>query len=136
MGIEGLLRKSGMCNSDSLALSQVSSASVFKYASRGYGLRFLQSYIDHATLRDMEHYAQRGRDFISQLLEALHTSSITRREIEYDQQRSPEPQGTSCLTGLEVLMRHVALWEGDQRRDWNLEPDSWSSNWVSVLNLC
>ncbi|KDQ15119.1 hypothetical protein BOTBODRAFT_302462 [Botryobasidium botryosum FD-172 SS1] len=95
----------------------------FKYANKGYGLRFLPSYVDF--LGDPpDHIANGPLDFSLLTLEArIHMRNLIRsrhyRDRVFSFQECHPPSihnkkiGDNCLTGFSLLMRHVALWEAE-----------------------
>ncbi|KAJ3816571.1 hypothetical protein F5880DRAFT_1619170, partial [Lentinula raphanica] len=124
-------------------------ARLFKYADRGYGLRWLDKYnhyldpykSSHAKHLleeiarndklcdpplDMNLIAYASRKWTSDVVQRYKQVGLNERtpreppRFEHDMlegygQITSEPLGRSCLTGLHLLMRHVALWEMDQR---------------------
>ncbi|KAJ7452656.1 hypothetical protein FB451DRAFT_1100774 [Mycena latifolia] len=109
---------------------------VFKYANKGYGIRILPSYIssleeskthlqDIAKMEelfalDIDAIAAASRAWTKTLVTEARTypgkeRSFSHLDLENRHQASSEPLGRSCLTGLSLFMRHVALWEMEQR---------------------
>ncbi|KAK0210293.1 hypothetical protein DFS33DRAFT_1378273 [Desarmillaria ectypa] len=112
---------------------------VFKYASKGHGIRILPSYqsalaallegpdneianVDGQVYKQFillghknyplywENASRQGQKY-----RPIKTDStipvFTHALLENNMQRSSEPLGRSCLTGFSLFMRHIALWE-------------------------
>lgn len=96
-------------------------------------MRILPSYVEHVSLDILERKARCGRKYTSMLFRIYQKTSYeytSHRTLDVADQRSPEPQGTSSLSGLELFMRHVALWEGETRGEWKLNQTEWLSTYV------
>ncbi|KAJ7898773.1 hypothetical protein B0H13DRAFT_2664492 [Mycena leptocephala] len=97
---------------------------IFKYANRGYGLRFLPSYLsslnqakepipenhsgEHSLPLDIQRLAEESRIWAREKYEEMKTThghEHIPRYSDLDHHRS------SCLTGFTLLMRSVAYWE-------------------------
>ncbi|KAJ7128823.1 hypothetical protein C8R43DRAFT_1074699 [Mycena crocata] len=114
---------------------------VFKYANKGYGIRILPSYLvslDTAKGRlediardenlfelDIDAIAKASRRWTRAVAE--ETTICSHLNLENKHQLSAEPQGRSCLTGLSLFMRHVALWEMEQRGEVDIDDKEWAS---------
>ena len=110
---------------------------VFKYADRGFGIRILPSYVEHASMDMITNKAKLGRKYTNKLVPVyLGLDKIpSHHNMGVSDQRSPEPQGVSCLSGLELFVRHVALWEGEARGAWQFDRDRWMSTDVCFLSV-
>ncbi|KAK0558481.1 hypothetical protein OC861_006900, partial [Tilletia horrida] len=121
---------------------------VFKYARRGYGLRFLPSYIESLPLvtvttlkgddtivkklipdRDVLHVTlmeerERIAWWLAQQRDAdwgPNSSPISMKELDSHAAISPELAERSSLSGWQHFVRHVALWEYSQMGYFPLE---------------
>ncbi|KAJ6605404.1 hypothetical protein DFH09DRAFT_1067677 [Mycena vulgaris] len=52
---------------------------------------------------------------------------VSHLDLENRHQTSSEPQERSCLTGFSLFMRHVALWEMEQRGEIVIDEKEWAS---------
>ncbi|KAJ7110779.1 hypothetical protein C8R43DRAFT_1243019 [Mycena crocata] len=117
---------------------------VFKYANKGYGIRILPSYLaslDTAKSKlddiardenlfelDIDAIANASRKWTKTVVNELSQQGpISHLDLENKSQLSSEPQGRSCLTGLSLFMRHVALWEMEKRGELVIDEKEWAS---------
>ncbi|KAF8319264.1 hypothetical protein DL93DRAFT_2164482 [Clavulina sp. PMI_390] len=108
---------------------------ILKYADKGFGLRFMPSYLDslhtqadidqaavgsrdrHDRLLKFEDILHRGKTWTTRLLEVRvgtdysHPSSIAPEDISDRKVKSSEPLVRSSLQTFEQFVRHVTLWE-------------------------
>ena len=61
--------------------------------------------------------------------------SLTHASIDIHAQQTFEPAARTCLSGFELLMRHVVLWEGDVSGEWKITDDLWNSSVVSHFRI-
>ncbi|KAJ7276704.1 hypothetical protein C8J57DRAFT_1061528 [Mycena rebaudengoi] len=109
---------------------------IFKYADKGYGIRFLPSYISalddlpagplmglHATKQhfDIHLVASETRDWMEDWVRPRIGRRIRHSDLDTTEHRS------LCLAGFSFFMRHVGLWEMAQRKEVTIETDSWAS---------
>jgi hypothetical protein len=52
---------------------------------------------------------------VDSCLEYHPTRTVSHLDLENKHQLSSEPQGRSCLTGFSLFMRHVTLWDLEQK---------------------
>lgn len=181
--------------------------SVFKYADKGYGIRFLPSYLDalkiidpssllpeanltktsesteaFSQLMSLDAHVAKARDYFERIFKTYmkwtkNGQNIKRHYIgnaywkpvkvpysgttakppsktpsgkkiggkdgipifthallDTDDQTTSEPLRRSCLTGFQLLFRHVALWEAAQEEKVYLQDDVWASTTVGLLS--
>ncbi|KAJ6571755.1 hypothetical protein B0H19DRAFT_667327 [Mycena capillaripes] len=122
---------------------------VFKYAYRGYGIRFLESYLDalddaydkwdsiargeDCGSLDMQYNAVVARKWTKAVIKKTHgpfrpgwPTLCSPLDLENGRQVSSEPQAQSCLSGFTLFMRHVALWEMERRDEVEIEKKEWA----------
>lgn len=127
---------------------------VFKYASRGFGIRFLPSYVNAVKTFDlhslqpeeplskkelstpvsMEAIATRARAYFERIFRkygswsrSTATLELSHADLDSRNQFTSEPLRRSCLTGFELFFRHVALWEAEQAGQVKIKEDDWAS---------
>ncbi|KAJ7159730.1 hypothetical protein C8R46DRAFT_1194962 [Mycena filopes] len=127
---------------------------VFKYANKGYGIRILpsnvnsleesQSKIDDISRNedisrdedlfplDMDKIAKASRMFTATVVkhsldEYEDGEEISHFDLDNKHQISSEPQGRSCLSSFSLFMRHVELWDMEQREEIVINESEWAS---------
>lgn len=98
---------------------------VFKYARRGYGIRFLPSYVDSILsispnkpdpVKTLESILEDQREKVKWFIAVQAGWSDTTIEVKHSdvdsrEYRFAEMGDKNCLTSASLFFRHVALWE-------------------------
>ncbi|KAK7007898.1 hypothetical protein R3P38DRAFT_2552529 [Favolaschia claudopus] len=118
---------------------------VFKYAYKGYGIRILPSYVSSLShsqtkinqISPSEQLFDLNMDEIRESSRSRTQNTVARSDpgekkfrhcdLDSKYQVSSEPQGRSCLSSFSLFMRHVELWDMEQRGEVSIEPDEWAN---------
>ncbi|KAJ6532756.1 hypothetical protein DFH09DRAFT_133862 [Mycena vulgaris] len=111
---------------------------IFKYADKGYGLRFLPSYLSSLTARKsargqsdeealLSSIADGEREWTEDQVAEMLEGEFARGLLECLMPRFAGYRGSRCLKSFKIFMRCVALWEMGQRGEVTLKDDIWAS---------